>query len=130
MQASRYQDLRAWQKAIDLVEAIYSMTSELPHEEMFGLRSQMRRCAVSGPSNIAEGQGRSTRGEFQQFLGHARGSLYELETQIVLAARLRYIEMADRDRFLAEARELGRMLNALIASLKPTARRPQLTTDN
>jgi len=130
MPANRYQDLRAWQRAIDLVERVYAITAKLPHEEMFGLRSQMRRCAVSVPSNIAEGQGRATRGEFQQFLGHARGSLYELETQVVVAARLGYVEQLDRDHLLAEARELGRMLNALIASLKPPASRRQLTTDN
>jgi len=98
---------------------------------MFGLKSQMRRCAVSIPSNIAEGQGRATRGEFQQFLGHARGSLYELETQIVIAAKLNYIEQEGRARLLAEASELGRMLNALIASLRPSAARSsKLTTDN
>jgi four helix bundle protein len=97
---------------------------------MFGLRSQMRRCAVSIPSNIAEGQGRATRGEFQQFLGHARGSLYELETQIVIGAKLDYFEQPDRDRLLAESRELGRMLNALIASLKPAASHRQPATDN
>jgi four helix bundle protein len=78
MSAHRYQDLLAWQKAIAFVERVYAITSKLPQEEMFGLKSQMRRSAVSVPSNIAEGQGRATRGEFQQFLGHARGSLYEL----------------------------------------------------
>jgi four helix bundle protein len=112
-----------------LVERVYAITANLPHEEMFGLKSQMRRCAGSVPSNIAEGQGRATRGEFQ-FLGHARGSLYELETQIVVAARLHYVEQNDRDSLLEDARELGRMLNALIASLKPVASRRQLTTDN
>ncbi len=130
MQASRYQDLRAWQRAIELVERVYAVTSKLPQEEMFGLKSQMRRRAVSIPSNIAEGQGRATRGEFQQFLGHARGSLYELETQVVIAAKLRYVEQKDQDSLLVEARELGRMLNALIASLKSSPSRRQLTTDN
>ncbi len=130
MPASRYQDLRAWQRAIELVERVYAVTSKLPQEEMFGLKSQMRRCAVSIPSNIAEGQGRATRGEFQQFLGHARGSLYELETQTVIASKLGYVGLMDRDRLLAESQELGRMLNALIASLKPSASGRQLTTDN
>ena len=130
MRPSRYQDLRSWQRAIDLVEHVYALTSGLPHGETFGLKSQMRRCAVSIPSNIGEGQGRSTRGEFQQFLGHARGSLYELETQVVIGSKLGYIELADRDRLLAESRELGRMLNALIASLKPSALHRPLTTDN
>jgi four helix bundle protein len=118
MAANRYQDLRAWQRAIDLVERVYVVTANLPPAELYGLVSQMRRCAVSVPSNIAEGQGRATRGEFQQFLGHARGSLYELETQTVIAAKLGYVGQADRDGLLEESRELGRMLNALIASLK------------
>jgi four helix bundle protein len=133
MSAHRYQDLLAWQKAIAFVERVYAITSKLPQEEMFGLKSQMRRSAVSVPSNIAEGQGRATRGEFQQFLGHARGSLYELETQIVVAEKLGFVAAAERDCLLTEARELGRVLNGLIASLKslssePSARR--LTTDN
>jgi four helix bundle protein len=123
MAASRYQDLRAWQRAIELTERVYEVTSTLPQSEMYGLRSQMRRCAVSVPSNIAEGQGRATRGEFQQFLGHARGSLYELETQTVIAAKLGYVGQADRDGLLQESKELGRMLNALIASLKSSVAR-------
>ncbi|HKD83745.1 MAG TPA: four helix bundle protein [Terriglobales bacterium] len=130
MQANRYQDLRAWRRAIELVGKVYSVTAKLPQEEMFGLKSQMRRCAASIPSNIAEGQGRATRGEFQQFLGHGRGSLYELETQIVIAARLGYVEPANRDCLLAECRELGRLVKALIASLKRPASHRELTTDN
>jgi four helix bundle protein len=123
MQASRYQDLRAWQKAIALVEDVYAVTAKLPPEEVFGLKSQMRRCAVSIPSNIAEGQGRATRGEFQQFLGHARGSLYELETQVLIAGNLGYVAASEGERLLTEAKELGRTVNALIASLKPGSSR-------
>lgn len=121
MQANRYQDLRAWQEAIELVGRVYAVTAKLPQEEMFGLKSQLRRCAVSIPSNIAEGQGRITRGEFHQFLGHARGSLYELETQIVIATKLGFIESTKKDGLLTECRNLGRLLNALIASLKRPA---------
>ncbi len=135
MQAYRYQDLLAWQKAIELVQAVYTTTAKFPQQEMFGLKSQMRRAAVSVPSNIAEGQGRATRGEFLQFLGHARGSLYELETQVVIASRLGYIEIENEESgsLLAKARSVGRLVNALIASLKPSTRTSalqQLTTDN
>jgi four helix bundle protein len=135
MQANRYQDLRAWQRAIELVERIYAVTSKLPQEEMFGLKSQLRRCAVSIPSNIAEGQGRATRGEFQQFLGHARGSLYELETQIVIAAKLGYVRCG-RQQF-----DIGRVARAgtdaeradrfsQIGAASPSTDNQQLTTDN
>jgi four helix bundle protein len=85
---------------------------------MYGLKSQMRRCAVSVSSNIAEGQGRSTRGEFHQFLGHARGSLYELETQTGNCGKT-WLHRTVRSGLFV--RKLGRMLNALIASLKPAA---------
>jgi four helix bundle protein len=134
MQCNRYQDLVAWQKAIEFVKRIYVVSSGFPQEEMFGLKSQMRRAAVSIPSNIAEGQGRATAGEFHQFLGHARGSLYELETQIVLAGELKYFSAENSDTLLGEARELGRILNGLISSVKPVAksvlRHSVLTTDN
>src|SRR3974390_1580167 len=83
-----YTDLVVWQKAVELVTEIYKATSTFPREEMFGLTSQMRRSAVSVPSNIAEGQGRATKGEFIQFLAHARGSLFELETQVLIAGEL------------------------------------------
>jgi four helix bundle protein len=85
-----YKDLIAWQKAMDLAEEIYRATRTFPREKLYGLTSQLRRSAVSVPSNIAEGQGRLTPGEFKQFLGHARGSLLELETQVQLAGRLGY----------------------------------------
>jgi four helix bundle protein len=83
-----YRELIAWQKSVELVTEIYSITKEFPRDEIYGLTSQLRRSAVSVPSNIAEGQGRATKGEFIQFLGHARGSLFELETQIVIRRKI------------------------------------------
>ena len=80
-----YRDLLVWQKAKALAVRIYRQTENFPKTETYGLRSQLRRAAVSIPSNVAEGQGRLTRGEFRQFLGHARGSLLELETQMAIA---------------------------------------------
>ena len=77
-----YRDLVAWNKAMELVTEIYRVTKQFPKEELFGLMSQLRRAAVSIPSNIAEGKGRLSKGEFRQFLGNARGSLAEVETQI------------------------------------------------
>ena len=131
MQARRYQDLIAWQKAIALVKKVYEVTGSFPQKETFGLTSQMRRSAVSIPSNIAEGQGRATRGAFHQFLGHARGSLYELETQFVIASELQYISAEQGDRLLADSSELGRILNALISSVsKQQMPARKLTTDN
>jgi four helix bundle protein len=131
MQANRYQDLIAWQKAIALVKTVYETTSSFPQKETFGLTSQMRRAAVSIPSNIAEGQGRATRGEFHQFLGHARGSLYELETQLVIASELHYISAEQCDFLRAGSGELGRILNALISSVsKQQMPARKLTTSN
>ncbi len=118
MQLKHYRQLIAWQKAIALVTTIYSETKSFPRDEIYGLTSQIRRAAVSVPSNIAEGQGRATRGEFLQFLGHARGSLYEVETQVVIAANLHYIEPDIRDMLSDRITELGRILNGLIASLE------------
>src|ERR1700690_3084014 len=86
-----YRELVVWQKAIALVIDVYSITKAFPRDEIYGLTGQLRRSAVSIPSNIAEGQGRATKGEFVQFLCHARGSLFELETQIVIAKALGYI---------------------------------------
>ncbi len=91
MQLKHYQQLIVWQKAIALVTEVYRVSSKFPRDEIYGLTSQVRRAAVSVPSNIAEGQGRATKGEFIQFLCHARGSLYELETQIVIGKNLGYV---------------------------------------
>ena len=118
MQLKHYQQLIAWQKAIALVTEVYSATKSFPRDEIYGLTSQIRRAAVSVPSNIAEGQGRATRGEFVQFLGYARGSLCEVETQIVIAANLHYIAPDIRDMLSDRITELGRILNGLIASLE------------
>ncbi|MGB9071845.1 MAG: four helix bundle protein [Terriglobales bacterium] len=90
--SSDYKELRVWQDAMTLVRDIYRLTRTLPKEETFGLTSQMRRAAVSVPSNIAEGKGRHSQRELAQFLYRARGSLLELETQVLIARDLGYIE--------------------------------------
>ena len=118
MQLKHYQQLIAWQKAIALVTEIYSVTKSFPRDEIYGLTAQVRRAAVSVASNIAEGQGRATRGEFVQFLGHARGSLCEVETQVVIATNLHYIASGKTDALSDLISELGRILNGLIASLQ------------
>ena len=113
-----YMDLIGWQKAMDLVTEIYRQTKKFPKEEIFGLTGQLRRAAVSIPSNIAEGQGRLSKGEFRIFLGNARGSLSELETQIMIAKNLEYIGEIEATKLLEMASEVGRILNGLIASTK------------
>ncbi len=130
MQVKAYQQLIAWQKAIALVTYIYSVTSKFPRDEIYGLTSQLRRAAVSVPSNIAEGQGRATRGEFIQFLGHARGSLYELETQTVIGRYLGYLTSEEEESLSVSITELGRILNGLIASLKTNRCSTTLATDH
>lgn len=111
-----YRDLKVWQRAIEMVTEIYKVTGHFPRDEIYGLTSQIRRAAVSVPSNIAEGQGRLTRGEFRQFLGHAKGSLAELETQILIANNLGYID--DPSHMLEQLSEVARMLNGLLNSLR------------
>jgi four helix bundle protein len=115
--AHHYRDLIAWQKAMPMVSNLYRLTQGFPREEVYGLTAQMRRAAVSVPSNIAEGQGRRTKGEFVQFLGHALGSLLELETQVMIASDLQYVEFSVADQFLNETAEVSRIINGLIASL-------------
>ena len=95
-------DLIAWQQAMDLVQMVYQFTSKLPKEELYGLTSQMRRSAVSIASNIAEGQGRNSKGEFYQFLGNARGSLEELRTQVLIAQRLKFVIDIEAERVLKQ----------------------------
>lgn len=112
-----YRDLVVWKKSMALVLDVYRGTQSFPRTETYGLVSQLRRAAVSVPSNIAEGQARLTTGEFKQFLGQARGSLMELETQIVISRELGYLASAESAVLLSSAAEVGRMLNGLLTSL-------------
>jgi four helix bundle protein len=106
---------------MELVVEVYAKTHAFPKEEIYGLTSQMRRSAVSVPSNIAEGKGRSTDRDRSLFFCHARGSLLELETQILIAQHLEYLIPLEAEKLIAASAQLGRMLNALIQSLKNPA---------
>src|SRR5262245_18200016 len=108
MSVRHYTELIAWQKAMDLVVEVYRSTDSFPQREVFGLTNQMRRAAVSIPSNIAEGQGRATTKDFLLFLYIARGSLQELETQILLAYRLAFLSGEVKQTLLGAATELAR----------------------
>ena len=88
----KFKELTVWTKAVDLATDIYKITKQFPSDEKYGLVSQINRCAVSIPSNIAEGSGRNTNGEFNHFLGISAGSSFELETQLIIANRLGYLE--------------------------------------
>lgn len=110
-----YRDLIAWQKSMDIVEAVYCETSHLPNEELYGLVSQLRRCAVSIPSNIAEGWGRHSKPDYIRFLRMSQGSLYELSTQAELSDRLGF--KGDWKRIMKSADEIRRILYGLIKSL-------------
>lgn len=113
-----YRDLSAWQKAMILAEKVYAATEKFPQREMYGLTAQIRRAAVSVPSNIAEGQGRRTSPDFLHFLSHARGSLLEVETQMILAQRLNFTAEKTCDSILQLSSEVGRILNGLMNSLR------------
>jgi four helix bundle protein len=117
MKVRKYSELIAWRKAMDLVQQVYKATKHFPREEMYGLTSQLRRAAVSVPSNIAEGQGRKTTNEFVHRLAIAYGSLMEVETQLLIAERLRYLGTGDIARLMDQAGEVGRVINGLSASL-------------
>ncbi len=123
MGTSRFRDLQVWQRSMALAREAYKMTAAFPRSEMFGLTSQIRRCAVSVPSNIAEGRGRLTDKGFAVFLGQARGSLYELETQVELASELGLVEATQAQLILDQAAEVGRMLQGLLVTLRPLASR-------
>lgn len=122
MRVRQFRDLQVWHKAMALARDIYHVSQTFPRAELFGLTSQIRRAAVSVPSNIAEGQGQFSDKAFIVFLGHARGSLYELETQAELAESLAYMNRADLDRILSESGEVGRMLHGLVNSMKEDKR--------
>jgi len=115
--AQDYRDLVVWQKAIELTVCIYTLTLSFPKHELYGLTSQMRRASTSIASNIAEGRGRLNPAEFRQFLGLAQGSLYELETQLMIARRLTFgtSESLDGAEYLSH--QVSRMLSRFIQTL-------------
>lgn len=118
MAVKNFKDLIAWQKAMDLVELVYHLTSHFPAYERFGLTSQLRRSVVSIPSNIAEGQGRNSNGDFGRFLSIAYGSLREVETQLLIAVRLGYVGQSDFQPVQELCDETGRILNGLMNHLR------------
>jgi four helix bundle protein len=113
-----YRDLEVWQAAMDLAEEIYRITKTFPREEIYALTIQVRRAAVSVPSNIAEGKGRSSDKELAQFLCHARGSLFEIETQIDLAYRLGYLDATTSGQIQCKAARVGKLLNGLLRAFR------------
>jgi four helix bundle protein len=124
MAVKDYRELIVWQKAIDLVESVYRQTAGFPQQELYGLTSQMRRAAVSIPSNIAEGQGRDTTADFLRFLAIAHGSLKEVETQIYIARRLDYLDERQLVASVDRTEEVGRLLSGLKRPLKGKSTSP------
>jgi four helix bundle protein len=118
---SSHRDLLVWQKAIELTLLVYRLSEEFPKREIYGLAAQIRRAAVSIPSNIAEGYGRGSRREYVQFLCIAQGSLKEMETQTIISEKLTYATSAQAKRVLEAAEVVGKMLGGLIRSLKTKA---------
>ncbi len=113
-----YKELIVWQKSMQLAKLIYELTNRFPSHELYGLCSQMRRCSVSVPSNIAEGSGRQSKKEFQQFLSIAMGSATELETQILLARNLSYVDEKAVQFVLGLVDEVQKMLYHLVKKLR------------
>lgn len=118
MAARNYRRLTVWQKAMDLTAGVYELTRSLPDTERFGLISQLRRAAVSIPSNIAEGEGRGNDKEFIQYFRIAHGSLQEVETQLYLTQRLLLANEQQTEPLLDLAAEVGRLINGLLRSLR------------
>ena len=119
--AQNYRDLIVWQKAMSLAKQIYALCGTLPPHQRFGLTQQLQRAAVSVPSNIAEGKGHRSDPEFVRFLFHARGSLLELQTQILIARRLEYLSEEKADKLCRSGDGIARGLNALINRFRPKA---------
>jgi len=114
-----FRDLLIWQKSMLLVTAIYKSTASFPDSERFSLTSQIRRCATSIPSNIAEGFGRRSTGDYLRFLQIAFGSLYELQTQLEIAVNLNYLQQNNFDVLYEQSREVERMMSSFIQKIKP-----------
>ncbi len=116
-QIRTYRNLIIWQKSMALVTEIYGVTKTFPKDEIYGLIAQMRRCAVSIPSNIAEGYGRNSTSDYIRFLHITTGSLFELQTQMEIAFKLDYLKKADFDEIYESSREIERMLSSLSRKL-------------
>ena len=109
----KYKELEIWKRAIDLTVDVYDLTKNFPEDEKFGLTSQIKRAAVSVPSNIAEGAGRNSNKEFNQFLGISTGSLFEVETQLIIAERLNFLTSDQTEKVLQKSDEIVRMTKSL-----------------
>ena len=112
-----YRELRVWQESVDMAVNVYGLTRSFPKEELYGLTSQLRRSAVSVGSNIAEGQGRLSKKDFRRFLSQARGSLFEMETQLVIAARLGHVPEPGLKAVLKQSGAVNAMLTGLMESM-------------
>ena len=117
MEIKSYRDLIVWQKAMEFVTAVYEITKDFPKEEQYGLTAQIRRSAVSVPSNIAEGYGRNSTQDYIRFLQIACGSLYELQTQLEISANLKYMDRENSESIFTLLNEIERMLNSMIRKL-------------
>ena len=121
--AKTFEDLDAFNNAIEMMVSLYQATEGFPKREWYGLAAQLRRAAVSVVSNIAEGQGRLTNGEWRQMLSHARGSLFEIEAQLIAATRLGYLDESTAQRLRAGTRSVGKPLSGLISFVRKGERR-------
>lgn len=115
---STFRDLIIWQKSMNLVTQIYKETESFPESERYGLISQIRRSAVSIPSNIAEGYGRNSGGDFKRFLNISMGSLFEIQTQLQIAQNLKYLDTKENERLYNLSREIERMMSSFIRSIQ------------
>lgn len=118
MSVESYRDLIVWQRAIEMTVAVYRLTAQFPREEVYGLAAQLRRAGISVASNIAEGNGRASSGEYRQFLGMARGSNLELQTQLLIARQLGFGEPGQIEKAESLSFEIGKMLVVLMKKLK------------
>ena len=125
MKVQNFRELRVWQHAIDLAFQVYQVTAKFPKDEIYGLTSQLRRAAVSIPSNLAEGAERKSKKEFLYFISNAQRSLAEVETQIIIAQRLEYISSALAAEIFESITSLTKQLHALSASLKTQSQNSQ-----
>ena len=120
--SSQFRNLIAWQKSVDLAVRMYRVSENFPKREQFGLAQQMRSASVSVPSNVAEGCGRGTLPDYRRFLLQARGSVYELETQIEIAQRIEFITAAEASGLTSDATDVARLINGIIRELNARTR--------